>query len=236
MADTHLAQKVSFLSGRAPDRHNGWGGQIATAIRPEPQARPYSILAGIDEAGCGPLAGPVVAAAVVLKTPRLPVVIRDSKLMTPGQRELAYRHIQQQAWIGIARIEADEIDRINILQARLRAMQQACLALQDLSPPIERALVDGPQIPELDIPAVGIIDGDQKIYVISCASIIAKVTRDRIMQAYHIDYPHYDFLHNKGYPTFRHLAALKEFGPCPIHRKSFRPVQQTQRQPQNLGH
>lgn len=180
------------------------------------------LIAGVDEAGRGPLAGPVFAAAVVFDT-RLPVAgVRDSKRLTPQQRERLARLIREQslAWaLGHATVE--EIDALNILRASLLAM---CRAVERLDPSPHRVLVDGRQCPVLSLPVQGIVKGDESIPVISAASILAKVARDAEMFLLHDDYPQYGFAQHKGYPTVAHIAALRRHGACPAHRRSFRPV------------
>lgn len=180
------------------------------------------LIAGVDEAGRGPLAGPVLAAAVILD-PKKPILgLADSKLLTARKREELYQIITQQALaFAIGRAEVLEIEQINILQASLLAMQRAVNALT-VSP--ERVLVDGLHCPKLPYPVHAIIKGDQIVGAISAASIIAKVTRDREMIELDARYPGYGFAVHKGYPTKGHLAALKKLGVCPIHRQLFAPV------------
>ncbi len=182
------------------------------------------LVAGVDEAGRGPLAGPVVAAAVILDPQAMPAGIRDSKKLSAAMRERLAPLIQHRARaFAVAVVSASEIDDMNIFQASLHAMRQALWALQPLP---ERALIDGPHCPaELPCPAEGIVRGDLTVPLISAASIIAKVARDRILCELDARYPDYGFARNKGYPTPQHLAALRRFGPCPEHRRSYRPVQ-----------
>ncbi len=182
-----------------------------------------ALIAGVDEAGRGPLAGPVVAAAVILDPSRRPIRgLADSKQLTAEQRETLYIKIIEQALdYGIGRAEVEEIDTVNIHQATFLAMQRAVAALK-LKP--AQILIDGNQCPRLPYPAQAIIDGDQKIKVISAASILAKVTRDREMIALSERYPNYGFAKHKGYGTPQHLQALFQLGPCPIHRWSFLPI------------
>ena len=181
-------------------------------------------VAGVDEAGRGPLAGPVVAAAVILN-PQHPVVgLADSKALSARQRERLARQITERALaVGLGIVEADEIDRINILQATLLAMQKA---VGTLDPPPGLVLIDGNRAPELNLPTRTLVGGDALEETISAASIMAKTHRDAIMLALHHDYPHYGFDRHKGYPTRAHLGALVQHGPCPAHRRSFRPVTQ----------
>lgn len=181
-------------------------------------------VAGVDEAGRGALAGPVVVAAVILNPARPITGLDDSKRLTAACRNDLYQEIVSQvcAW-SVVSIAADIIDRINILQATLMGMKQA---VQQLEPQPDLALIDGNQAPELAIPCRTIIKGDQLEACISAASILAKVSRDRYMHEQHKHYPCYGFDHNKGYPTPDHLQALPEHGPCVIHRRSFGPVRQ----------
>jgi ribonuclease HII len=182
------------------------------------------LIAGIDEAGRGPLAGPVVAAAVILDPKRRVRGLRDSKVMTPEQREEVAIDIRARAiaW-AVALSDVGEIDAMNILRATLLAMRRAveALAIQ----PIE-ALVDGDHCPQLVCPVYAIVKGDRDVPAISAASIIAKTARDAMLIALDRDYPMYGFARHKGYGTPEHLAALDLHGPCPHHRKTFAPVLQ----------
>ena len=177
---------------------------------------------GIDEVGRGPLAGPVVAAAVVLGTGYSWSELKDSKKLTEKKREQLCQEIKQHAlaW-SLGRCEAEEIDEYNIFNASLLAMKRAFMAL-----PLEvdLALVDGKFSPQLSIPSYAVIKGDQYVPAISAASIVAKVTRDEEMYEMHEAYPDYGFAKHKGYPTAYHVDALKQHGPCCHHRKSFKPV------------
>ena len=178
-----------------------------------------SFICGIDEAGRGPLAGPVVAGAVVLKKDAQILYLNDSKKLSEKRREELYLEIQEKAvsWaVGIAGPE--RIDEINILQATYEAMREA---VSKLSVPPDILLNDAVTIPGLDIPQVSIIKGDAKSVSIAAASVMAKVTRDHMMAQYGELYPQYGFAKHKGYGTAAHIAALKELGPCPIHRRSF---------------
>lgn len=180
-------------------------------------------IAGVDEAGRGPLAGPVMAAAVILD-PKKPINgLADSKKLTEKQREKLFALIQKRAlaW-SIGRAEVDEIDRVNILQATFLAMQRAVAGL--IIPPV-LILVDGNQLPQLPYPARAIIQGDQTEPAISAASILAKVTRDREMIELDKHYPQYGFAKHKGYATPEHLAALIRYGISLIHRRSYKPCQ-----------
>lgn len=180
------------------------------------------LIAGVDEAGRGPLAGPVIAAAVILHPDKLYLGVKDSKMLSPQKRESLFALICEQAlaW-AIGRAEVEEIDSLNILQASLLAMQRAVGALA-VRP--ARVLVDGNKSPVLDIPTECIIDGDKYELCISAASILAKVSRDREMQLLDQQFPNYGFAQHKGYGTAVHLQALKKWGPCAIHRQSFSPV------------
>jgi ribonuclease HII len=180
-------------------------------------------LAGVDEAGRGPLAGPVVASAVIVRDFAFSEVARvnDSKKMTAGARELAYREITQKCTVGVSVVGHEVIDRINIFQASMRAMREAVVGL-GLVP--DCLLIDGPHRPGVKTNQVPIVDGDAHSFSIACASIVAKVTRDRIMEEYDLIYPEYGFKNHKGYGTKRHIEALGKYGPCGIHRMSFRPV------------
>lgn len=176
-------------------------------------------IAGIDEAGRGPLAGPVVAAAVILPKDIFLPFLNDSKKVTEKRRDVLFDEIKQNAiayGIGIA--SNTLIDEINILQATYEAMREAINALEK-TPDV--LLVDAVHIPDINIKQVGIVKGDAKSVNIAAASILAKVTRDRLMAEYDKIYPEYGFASNKGYGTETHIAALKEIGPCAIHRKSF---------------
>lgn len=180
------------------------------------------LLAGVDEAGRGPLAGPVVAAAVILDANRPIPGLADSKTLSAGQRERLALQIKHQALVwSIADASVEEIDALNILQATLLAMQRAVAGLS-VTP--DEVWVDGNRIPVLPMPAQAIVKGDQKIPAISAASILAKVERDQLMDAYHKSHPEYAFDQHKGYGTARHLAAMREFGVLAIHRKSFNPL------------
>jgi ribonuclease HII len=179
----------------------------------------YCRIAGVDEAGRGPLAGPVIAAAVIFPKDFCCCDIRDSKTLTAAQREKLFQHIQEHAiaW-NWAYSPAEEIDRINILQATLLAMKRAVERLPVMP---DYTIIDGPHRLQAEIPHTAIIDGDAKSLPISAASIMAKVVRDAIMKKYHLLYPHYNFAGNKGYGTREHLRALEQHGCCPIHRRTF---------------
>lgn len=185
----------------------------------------FRIVAGVDEAGRGPLAGPVSVAAVVLPVGFTHPVLNDSKQLTEAKRERLYDEITSDPsirWHCVS-IAADEIDRINILQATWAGMRAAALALQPLP---DAVLIDGKPVKQYPLHQVALVKGDSLSYSIAAASIIAKVTRDRFMVALAQRHPEYGFEVHKGYPTPAHLAALKKHGPCPQHRRSFRPVAQ----------
>lgn len=187
---------------------------------------PPGLQAGVDEAGRGPLAGPVVAAAVILDELRPIPGLADSKKLTAARREKLFDEIRAKALCcSIAEASVEEIDRLNILQATLLAMRRAVEGLR-LKP--VKVLVDGNQLPRLDVLAEAVVKGDALIPAISAASILAKVHRDRWCQQYHQQYPAYGFDSHKGYGTAAHLAALREQGPCPQHRHSFAPVREAQ--------
>jgi ribonuclease HII len=184
----------------------------------------FRIIAGLDEAGRGPLAGPVVAAAVVFAPSKKLAGIDDSKKLSPEQRENLFPLILQQAVaVGVGRVEAQEIDRMNILRASLKAMEQA---VQNLSLSPDFLLIDGIHTLSLPLAQRAIPKGDQRCQSIAAASIVAKVTRDRLMLAYHEAYPQYNFARHKGYGTKEHLQAIRQYGYCPLHRQSFRPIYQ----------
>src|ERR1700742_1830971 len=179
-------------------------------------------IAGVDEAGRGPLAGPVVAAAVILDRKKMPKGINDSKQLDVEARETLFPQIMERAIaVGVGEASVDEIDLINIRQATHLAMARAVRALA-IAPIF--ALVDGNDAPALPCPCDTIVDGDAKSVSIAAASIIAKVTRDRMMHALHDEHPGYGWMNNKGYSTAEHLAALGRLGPCRHHRRSFAPV------------
>ena len=187
-----------------------------------PWPMPQGLVAGVDEAGRGPLAGPVVVAAVILDE-RQPIAgLADSKKLTALRRERLFDEIRAKALCcSVAEASVEEIDRLNILQATLLAMRRAVQGLR-LKPGL--VLVDGNRLPVLDIPAEAIVKGDAKVAAISAASIVAKVTRDRWCAQLHTEYPQYGFAGHKGYGTLEHMAALQAYGACPQHRRSFAPV------------
>lgn len=182
------------------------------------------LMAGVDEAGRGPLAGPVVAAAVILHAERPIRGLADSKTLTPARRERLHDEILAKALCcSIAMASVDEIDQLNILQATMLAMRRAVEGLR-LKP--AKVLVDGNRLPQLDVLAEAVIKGDALVQAISAASILAKVHRDRLCEQLHEEFPHYGFAGHKGYGTREHLDALERHGACVHHRRSFAPVAQ----------
>ena len=186
--------------------------------------RGYERITGVDEAGRGPLAGPVVAGAVILPQEGIGQRLFDSKQIPPEKREVLYEAIRAKALaVGIGIVSQEEIDDLNILQASLKAM---ILAIQNLTIPPDFILIDGPHGLEIPIPQRPIRKGDQLSISIAAASIVAKVTRDRLMEGYHQLYPQYDFATHKGYGTKEHRKAIQRFGVCELHRKTFRGVKE----------
>jgi len=189
------------------------------------EAQGYQRIAGVDEVGRGALAGPVVAAAVILpydKNAPWFAQVKDSKLLSSAERELLFHHIQEIALatgIGIAPCEV--VDTQGIIKATELAMR---LAIDQISPPPESLLIDYMRLPEVPLPQKGIKDGDNLCFSIACASIVAKVTRDRLMAELDKTYPGYGLAQHKGYGTKEHLSCLRRLGPSPIHRQSFKPV------------
>jgi ribonuclease HII len=188
-------------------------------MRPDP-----FLQAGVDEAGRGPLAGPVVVAAVILPARYDLAALDDSKRLTALSRERLAPQIEAQAVaFAVEFVEVDEIDRVNILKATLNGMQRA---VENLEPAPHKVLIDGNRAPHLSFEVQTVVGGDRLVASISAASILAKVYRDRLMLTMHERYPDYGFDQHKGYPTALHLERLRDLGPCPIHRKSFAPVRQ----------
>ncbi|MDH4098446.1 MAG: ribonuclease HII [Nitrospira sp.] len=184
----------------------------------------YRRIAGIDEAGRGPLAGPVVAAAVILPVHVRLAGVDDSKQLSEAERERLYPAIlAKSVSVGIGLADACEIDALNILEATRLAMRRA---IENLAPPPDYLLIDAVTLPAVRIPLRPIIKGDALSLSIAAASIIAKVTRDHLMAAYHETFPQYNFLSHKGYGTAEHLRMLTRFGPCAIHRRTFAPVRE----------
>ncbi|MDP6340027.1 MAG: ribonuclease HII [Candidatus Marinimicrobia bacterium] len=179
------------------------------------------IIAGVDEAGRGPLAGPVVAAAVILPPNHQVEGLADSKKLSPKKREKVFDEIMAVAEVGIGRVSHQTIDQINILQATFKAMRKALGSLKQTP---SKALIDGYKLPDQVIKNVGVIDGDNKVESISAASIVAKVTRDRIMLSVDPIFPEFGFARHKGYGTIQHVEALNKYKATPIHRKTYQPV------------
>ncbi len=179
------------------------------------------IIAGVDEVGRGPLAGSVVAGAVILRDKSLIKLIKDSKKCTPKQREKLFALIASNSCWAIGEASVHEIDTLNILQATLLAMKRAVLALDEQP---DEAWIDGIHAPDLEIPCQCYIKGDDRVPAIGAASIMAKVTRDRQMEAFGLKYPGFGFENHKGYGTKAHMQAINDFGITPIHRRSFKPI------------
>ncbi len=192
------------------------------SLNPAVASKRYPALAGVDEVGRGPLAGDVVAAAVMLDPQRPIHGLRDSKKLSESRREDLARQIRDSALAyGVARASVDEIDELNILQASLLAMKRAVQALQ---PQPDYVLVDGNRLPHWHYASEPVVGGDDSVPAIAAASILAKVQRDSEMRALERQYPGYGFARHKGYPTAAHLQALRALGPTPVHRRSFGPV------------
>jgi ribonuclease HII len=184
----------------------------------------FSRIAGIDEAGRGPLAGPVVSAAVIIPISLQIPGISDSKKLSPQKRDYLYEKIYDSAVsVGIGIVDPFEIDRINILQAALLSM---AMAVENLVPQPDCLLIDGTFLISSTLPQEAIPKGDALSASIAAASIVAKVTRDRLMERYHEDYPQFEFSKHKGYPTKAHKQAIQKFGCCPIHRRTFKGVKE----------
>ena len=182
----------------------------------------YNVVAGTDEAGRGPWAGPVVAAAVILPVGSKVSYLNDSKQLTERRRNIVYAEIMEKALeVSWSIVEPEVIDRINILQASRLAMMEAIHKLQQ---PVDLIFSDAMNLPELKIPCIPLVRGDSRVACIAAASVIAKVTRDQLMLVQHQNYPVYGFDRNKGYGTAQHFVALQQHGSCPIHRKSFSPI------------
>lgn len=198
-----------------------------TAVLARPTSRSQPLYVGVDEAGRGPLAGPLAVAGVILDPNSAPLPgLNDSKKLSAPRRQDLYQQITAQAvaW-RVVMIDTATIDRLNIFQATLQGMKAIVAAL---CPPARAARIDGKHLPpELPCHAEAIIGGDRLDPAIMAASILAKVARDQIMQTLHTHYPHYLFDQHKGYPTQAHLRALKRYGPCPAHRQSYAPVQRS---------
>ena len=179
----------------------------------------YKAICGVDEAGRGPLAGPVFAAAVILPDGLVIEGVNDSKKLSEKKRDKLFDEIKENAvaWC-VASASVEEIEELNILQADMLAMKRA---VEGLPVPADYAMIDGNRLPDLSVPSRFIVKGDAKSMSIACASILAKVSRDRLLYEYAKEYPQYQFDKHKGYGTKAHVAALKEYGPCPYHRMSF---------------
>lgn len=209
----------SRRSSRKPPRFEQLGLQFVAP----------GLVAGVDEAGRGPLAGPVVAAAVILDELQPIKGLADSKVLSPARRERLYDEIRARALCcSVASASVEEIDQVNILQATLLAMKRAVEGLRILP---HRVVVDGNRVPVLRLPVEALVRGDALMPAISAASILAKVERDRLCEALHQAHPAYGFATHKGYPTPEHLQALREHGPCPAHRRSFAPVREAEQRP-----
>jgi len=204
---------------RRSERSEGQRLRRLLARERELWAEGYRAVAGVDEAGVGPLAGPLVAAAVVFAPEVRVRGVDDSKKLTPGRRAELQASIRAAAlsW-SVARVEPDEIDRLNVYQAGLLAMRRA---VEGLSPGPDFVLVDARRIPELPLPQEPLIGGDARCHAIAAASILAKTCRDELMRAYESEYPGYGFATHKGYPTVEHRDAIRRLGATPIHRRSF---------------
>lgn len=181
----------------------------------------YRFIAGVDEAGRGPLAGPVVASAITLPTNQIIEGLADSKVLSPRKRRDMFSKIVATSMVGIGAVSEAMIDEINILKATQRAMEEAIFSLP-VAP--DWVLIDGPMLLEVPYPMTQIIRGDEKCASIAAASIVAKFVRDRMMEVYDKFYPRYGFSQHKGYPTRAHLRKIERYGSSPIHRYSFRPV------------
>ncbi|MDE0114208.1 MAG: ribonuclease HII [Albidovulum sp.] len=219
MSSDEFESKTSLIDRR-------WRATDSTrpsfALESELLDQGYCFIAGVDEAGRGPIAGPVTAAAVRLNPAAYPNGLNDSKRLSAEVREKLFEELIENADCSIAHVSVVEIDRTDILRAALEAMRQS---LEKLSPRPDYALIDGNIVPKnLRCSARAIVKGDGRSVSIAAASILAKVSRDRIMAGYHLRYPEYGWKSNAGYGTKMHLEALRKFGPTPIHRKSFAPV------------
>ncbi len=211
--------KLVDIARKRSDRYEKELQRTEALKKYEKEYDKYSYICGIDEVGRGPLAGPVVAGAVILPKDCDILYINDSKKLSAAKREELYDIIMEKAVaVGIGMVGPDRIDEINILQATYEAMRQA---IGKLDPQPTLLLNDAVTIPQVTIPQVPIIKGDAKSISIGAASIVAKVTRDRLMETYADIYPEYGFAGNKGYGSAEHIAALKQYGPTPIHRRSF---------------
>ena len=212
-------EQARLRAARAKEKFEAEKARTAVMMQYELRYPDKQFICGIDEVGRGPLAGPVVACALILPKDEPIYYLNDSKKLTEKKREALYAELQEKAVaIGIGMADHSTIDRINILQATYEAMREAIAHL-----PVQPDVLfnDAVTIPGIRIPQLPIVGGDGKSVSIAAASIVAKVTRDRLMVEYDAMFPGYDFASNKGYGTAKHIAALKERGPCPIHRRSF---------------
>ncbi len=216
-----LARKYSNILQRENEQLQKWKKMNKKVIALSKKG--YELIAGIDEAGRGPLAGPVVAAAVILDSRKKIIGLDDSKKLTAKKREKLYNEIRKKSVaVGVGIIDNKEIDKYNIQQATFMAMEKAVKNL-DIIP--DYLLIDGnKKIPDLNLEQEAVINGDGKINIIAAASIIAKVTRDSIIDRYHKKYPDYGFINNKGYGTKEHIEALKKYGATTLHRLSYKIV------------
>jgi len=197
---------------------------LLRSVEQQAQAAGHKLVAGVDEAGRGALAGPVVAAAIILPPQHRIAHIVDSKCLRPAQREYLFvKLLSEKIGCAVGVVPADQIDALNIRQATLKAMAQA---VTDLQPQLDFVLIDGLDAPPLTVPHRCITDGDASCYCIAAASIIAKVFRDHLMEHLAQLYPHYGFERNRGYGTPEHLTALRKYGPSLVHRCSFAPVKE----------
>ncbi len=192
----------------------------------------FRSIAGVDESGRGPLAGPVVASAVILPTDRVIEGIDDSKKLSAKRRKEVFSHIMAKSIVGIGACSETVIDEINVLRATLKAMEKAILNLP-VAP--DCILVDGQIGPDVPYPTTQIVKGDERCLSIAAASIVAKVIRDKMMEAYHKFYPRFGFSQHKGYPTSTHIMKIDRYGPSPIHRYTFKPVRNLSRRTRLLG-
>jgi ribonuclease HII len=214
-------KRSSFARSSDAGRSCPQAGRCVEPLEREIRAEGFHFVAGLDEAGRGPLAGPVVAAAVVLPPRTRWPGIDDSKSLSPRRREEAFSLLQKKAAaIGVGLVDAEEIDRVNIHRASLKAMEKAVAALPCFP---DFLLIDGIFTLNLPLPQRAVVKGDRKCLSIAAASIVAKVTRDRLMSAYDREYPEYNFARHKGYGTKEHLRAIEKYGRCPLHRLTFRP-------------
>jgi ribonuclease HII len=225
----HTDATVNLLPKRINESTNQRFDDIPTgdlwAIERRLRKAKFKFIAGVDEAGRGPLAGPVVSAAVILPSNGAIQGLDDSKKLSPSRREQLFDEIRATALaVGVGVVNAAEIDRINILQASLRSMR---MAVDELVPHPDYLLIDGKfTLQNAPTPQTAVVKGDARCAAIAAASIIAKVSRDRLMRQFHQQYPEFGFDRHKGYPTRAHKAAIAVHGPCPIHRQSFRGVRE----------